>query len=296
MKKTVARVIHPDTRSGARFWDALRGMDAGACLTFRQWIVPAPATVREDGGGLYIVDAPLAVKLASEHRPAENAGRRTAGCRSNKATDEHNERVFRETVLPQVEKAVNTAPEYAALRRVYLTRVAAEWYKQRSLMKATALRDVIGSGSTARWPARTPWKPRDVFDRFVKSYRDGEFTVERRTTQGGITKITTSVYGGVDFSTAPRAGMSAADFTAGHPELPGTVNQARQDPVTDGDVLWLGGESADRASGPPGSGRNAAIRRIVVPLIATVTGLIVIGVAVAVIMLVVGKRPRRRTR
>lgn len=134
------------------------------------------------------------------------------------------------------------------------------------------------------------------FDKFVKSYRDGEFTVKRRTRQGNVITTTTFVYGGVDFSSAPRTGMSAADFTAGHAELPGTVNEARQDPVADDDVLWLGGASVDRAAGPPGSGRNAAVRRIVVPLVATVTGLIVIGVAVAVVMLVFGKRPRRRPR
>jgi hypothetical protein len=293
MKKTVAKVIHPNSPSGATFWDALRGMDSGACLTFRQWIVPAPATVREDDGGLYIVDAPLSVKLESEHKPARNVGRSTADCRTDKAIDQHNEKVFRQMVLPKVEKAVNTAPEYEMLRRVYLTRVAAEWYKQRSLTKATALQDVIGSNSTTRWPARTTWKPRDVFDRFVKSYRDGEFTVKRRTRQGNVITTTTFVYGGVDFSTSPRTGMTEADFAAAHAELPGTVANARQAPIPDDDMVWLGGESADRASGPPG-GRDSSVRRIVVPLVATVSGLIVIGVVVAIAMLVF-RKPRRRT-
>jgi hypothetical protein len=294
MKKTVAKIIHPDSPTGAKFWDSLRGMDAGACLTFRQWIVPAPAVVREDDGGLYIVDAPLAVKLETEHQPARNVGRNTATCRSDKAVDEHNEKVFREMVLPKLVKAVNTAPEYEMLRRVYLTRVAAEWYKQRSLTKATALQDVIGSNSTAKWPARTNWKPRDVFDRFVRSYRDGEFTVERRTRQGDVITTTTFVYGGVDFSASPRTGMNAADFTAAHAGLPGTVAAARVSPIADDDLIWLGGESADRASGPP-AGRTGSVRRIVVPLVATVSGLILIGVVVTMVMLVF-RRPRQRSR
>jgi hypothetical protein len=295
MKKTVAKLIHPDSRLGTRFWDSVRDTGAGSCLSFRQWIVPAPATVREDGGGLYIVDAPLSVKLETEYLSAKGTAGGDTGCkRADTATEEHNERVFRTMILPEVEKAVNQAPEYAALRRVYLTRIAAEWYRQRSRTKATALRDVIDSGSTARWPARTPWDPRDVFDKFVKSVKDGEFRVERTTVDGGVEWTTTYIYGGVDFGTSPRAAMSAAHFTAKHPDLPGTVSDARQAAILDDQVVWLGGESADRAEAGAGTERNTFVRRLMVPIVATVAALIVAGVAVAVTVLVFGKRPRRR--
>ena len=64
MKKTVAKLIHPDTRAGARYWAALHG--EAKCSTMRQWIVPAPASVREDGGQVYVIDAPLQVKLETD--------------------------------------------------------------------------------------------------------------------------------------------------------------------------------------------------------------------------------------
>jgi hypothetical protein len=63
--------------------------------------------------------------------------------------------------------------------------------------------------------------------------------------------------------------------------------------------VWLGGQTTAVPLNDPRARRTApasaaAFRRIVVPLIAGVTALIVIGAAVAVIVL--GSRPRRRPR
>ncbi|WP_033407722.1 hypothetical protein [Nonomuraea coxensis] len=169
MKKTVARLIHPDTALGRRFWDGTRGR----CLVFRQWIVPAPASVHERGDELYILDAPLEVKLESEHLPASPPGGELGkGCAGQSAADgERAERVFRSLILPRVQRAVNTAPEYAALRRVYLSRVAAEWYRERSRTGRTTYASLVDKGDVRRWRSRQEWSPRQVFDAYVRSYR-----------------------------------------------------------------------------------------------------------------------------
>src|SRR5690606_38563166 len=70
LKKVVAPLVHPESPSGARFWrelEALYGDRADrACFSVRQWIVPKRATVHATGDELYILDAPLAVKMESE--------------------------------------------------------------------------------------------------------------------------------------------------------------------------------------------------------------------------------------
>src|SRR5262249_24767437 len=130
MKKTVGKLIHPDTPAGATYWAALHG-DA-KCVSMRQWIVPGPATVREDKGQLYILDAPVRVRMETDYVKTTGVGG-TSGCTGqSQAETRYNEAVYRATILPQVERAVNTAPEYADLRRVYVSRVAAQWYRERS--------------------------------------------------------------------------------------------------------------------------------------------------------------------
>lgn len=261
MKKTTASLIHPNTVRGLRYWNSLRGAaDGSSCLSFRVWIVPTPATVRENKGELHILDAPLAVKMESEY--AKGLGRADpsgGGCRApNRATQQHNEAGFRSMILPNITHAVNKAPEYAELRRVYLSRVAAQWMRERSEKKTTAYSDIIDSGNIDRWVSRQPWSPREVFNRFVKSYTDGEFNVTRKTRSGNIVTTTTYVYGGVDFTGVPRVRLDSGAFRKQWSGLPATVDRSRRtaSPDQDGRV-WLGGEvPADPQS------RRAVTRRL----------------------------------
>ncbi|WP_157619895.1 hypothetical protein [Saccharothrix sp. NRRL B-16348] len=197
LKKTVAGLLHPDSPSGQKFWSEAEATDGQICLSTRQWIVPGTADVHEADGGLFIIDAPLEVRMESE-TPA--TGSLTQGCALNTPAAKQREQIFRDIILPQVEKAVNEAPEYAELRGVYLSRVAAEWYRNQSAARKTTYSEVIDSGDVASWPARTPWSPRAYFDEYVTSYQKGEFSVERRQDTAGGVLVRTYTYGGVDFS------------------------------------------------------------------------------------------------
>jgi len=270
MKKTVGKLIHPERRQGREFWDALRG--ESKCLSMRQWIVPRPAVVRESGNQLFIVDAPLEVKMETEYFKAKAAGS-DLGCaeQADQETD-HNERLYRETILPELEKAVNTAPEYADLRRVYVSRVAAEWYRQRSRTKTTAYGYLVDSGDVSAWPSRVSWTPRDVFDRFVESYQDGEFRVERQNREGDYIVTNIYVYGGVDLTTVPKKPLSGEAFTRDRPRLETTVGTALSTPtVEEGTTTtWLGGRSAQR---PPYSPNPPPTPPLTMPVFYLLVGL-----------------------
>lgn len=245
MKKTVAKLIHPDTARGRVFWSNLRGETR--CISMRQWIVPKPAVVREDGNRLFILDAPLEVKMETEYFQATGAAS-SADCATQADSDtRYNEQVYRERILPLLEKAVNEDPEYADLRRVYASRVAAEWYRQRSDTKTTAYGDLIDSGDVSAWSARTAWSPREVFDRYVKSYKNGEFRVERRTRRGNTIYTNLYVYGGVDLTRIPKRLLSAAELTSTRPALAAAVDESLYTPAAEEDgATWLGGRTTER--------------------------------------------------
>ncbi|GAA2860609.1 hypothetical protein [Actinoplanes cyaneus] len=254
MKKTVAKLIHPDTAAGLSYWDRLRGEQR--CISMREWIVPTPATVRDNGTELFILDAPLDVKMETEYKKLSGAD----NCPGQATADtQHNEQVYRSLILPQVVKAVNTAPEYADLRRVYASRVAAQWYRERSATKETAYKSIVGSGDITPWVTTTGWKPKDTFDAYVKSYRDGEFTVKRTTRSGDTIYTNTYVYGGVDFTATPTAKLSADDLAARHPGVSEAVSDVSGGPATDrAGELWFGNETnelsyedAHRPPSPP---------------------------------------------
>ncbi|MFG2333977.1 hypothetical protein ACGFMM_30765 [Streptomyces sp. NPDC048604] len=244
MKKSVAKFIHPDTAGGRKFWESLRGETK--CLQMRQWIVPGTATVRDNGDELYILDAPLQVKMESEVVKAKGVAGANGCPLQDEATTEHNESLYRTTILPQVQNAVNRAPEYADLRRVYASRVAAEWFRKRSTTKHTAYSDVIGKGDISRWASREKWTPREVFDRYVQSYKNGEFKVKHKTTKGGYVYTQTYVYGGVDFTRINQNRLSATAFAEDHPGLVSSARNALHAPSGTGREVWLGGITSSK--------------------------------------------------
>jgi Xanthomonas XOO_2897-like deaminase len=296
MKKTVARLIHPDTPQGAQFWAALQpGPDGSTCLSMRQWIVPAPATVREDGKNLYILDAPLAVKMETDY--LAGAGVADTSCSNQpQSISAHNEQVFRTMILPQVEQAVNQAPEYASLRRVYLSRVVSEWYRKRAAVDRTNV--LVDSGDVSSVESTEPWSPTDIFNQYVQSYKNGEFNVTHTTQQGNVITTHTYVFGGVDFTRVPERLVSAAEFKSKWAGLPERTARAIDQPTAEpgGGRVWLGGTAVVNAPSQGPLDRLllglASLFRQVLPVFAGAMVLL----AIVVGLLVSGRwRPGRRT-
>ncbi|MFD5015338.1 hypothetical protein [Streptomyces chartreusis] len=243
LKKTTARLIHPDSSLGQRFWNKI----SGTCMSFRTWIVPEPAEVVDFDDELYILDAPLGVQMESQYLDARGSGGSAASCGKQRASVEAwNEQTFRDLILPQIEKAVNDDPAYAELRRVYLSRVAAEWYRERAGDASSTYGDLIDDGDVDDWVTATDWKPRDTFDQYVRSYRDGEFNVTRQTRNGEMIQTRTYIFGGVDFSGLQLQRLNAdSAFSGRWSEMTQNTERATKTAVADKSrpQIWLGGDN-----------------------------------------------------
>jgi restriction endonuclease fold toxin 5 of polymorphic toxin system len=244
LKKTMTAAMDPDTRLGRDFWTRIvHGPDDDYCFWMRNWITPHPASVRPDGDELYILDAKLKVQSEAWQDGSSNA------CPGQTEQRRHyNETVIRDLLLPEMERVVNEGPEYADLRRVYLSRVAAEWYRQVSMQQDTQFGNLIGQGIVGPWELRDDWKPREVFDEYVSlvNATQAEITID------GVEYR--FQYGGVDFSAAPATPMPAAEFANKHPALPDTVDDSVEQPTLDREDptrIWFGGTSVVEKEQPP---------------------------------------------
>lgn len=237
MKKMSAKLTNPNTDLGQQFWGPPDPNALQECVVTRQWIVPKPASVYEADGGIYIIDAPLEVKAESEM----NKG--VFGDPSCPAPSDRMEKVFEQLILPKVEDAVNHAPEFAELRRVYLARVAAEWYRQKH-SRGGLLSSLIDSNDVSAWPALQIWSPRQVFDDYVKSYRDHEYNVTKTVDSGNYRYTFSYSDGGVDFGKVPFAAVPKNTFQQQHPGASQAVQHSYQQPTQNGSgTLLLGGTS-----------------------------------------------------
>lgn len=248
MKHDYAKLMDPRKQPGKRYWDAMtaRGIPCGTVV--RNWIVPEPAKVREEDGGLYILDAPLKVKsvASSVDTPSPNGD-----CELTDAQRKTSQRLVNRHIIPEVEKKVNSGAAYADLRRAYTARVAAEWIRTQDRKTATDYRPVINSNNVTKWPLRganKDWKPKQTFDAYVKSFTEGDYSYPCEV--DGQNK--TCVMGGVDFSKAPKRNTTKIEFTARHRHLPRTAKFAADSMADDAErenLLLLGGGAETRTGG-----------------------------------------------
>ncbi|MBF9072640.1 hypothetical protein [Streptacidiphilus fuscans] len=258
LKKDVGAIIHPGTATGDQFWPQLEGN----CLPSRVWIVPAPAQVHSDGDKLYIVKAPLDVKMETDYLKTAPGQQADSTCpQQGDAANAHNQALFRSLVLPQLINRVNTSPAYADLRRVYLSRVAAEWYRQLSNQQNTTYKGLIDQSNISSWTTATSWKPIDTFNSYVQSYTKGEYHITRTENRGGSLYEVSYVYGGVDMTNVPIQQVS--DDSSMDKDVAASLNTptAQSDTGAGTGAMWLGSPTPLQVAGgtPPGVGLWATI-------------------------------------
>ncbi|GHB79557.1 hypothetical protein GCM10010331_78980 [Streptomyces xanthochromogenes] len=240
MKRTEAKILHPDSATGSKYWQRIQpGADGTLCFSARMWIVPGEVEVRQDGGSLYILKALLDVKTKSDHIDDPYS----PTCKTDPATDARNEELERTLVLPEVVKSVNTAPEYAPLRRAFMARIIAQWVRERHQQgHETSFDGIIDSKDLGPAKLEDGWRPKQVFDDYVRSYRDKEFDITRENTDGGVRRVTRYVYGGADLTNVRLTNVTEADMSQRYPQITQAAQGSASRPVTAPDgSIWLGG-------------------------------------------------------
>ncbi|WP_369360018.1 hypothetical protein [Streptomyces sp. cg2] len=251
MKHDFFKTMDPETDLGKRFWAALPRENGRPCFGgIRNWIEPKPAVVREQDGGIYILDAPLRLKSTPQDFATQPGGE--AICHPSKAERQQAQAVIDQMIVPTVEKTINTAPQYADLRRVYTARVAAEWIRLQDAKTPTDYHKLINSNDVKAWPLRAPnqnWNKDELFQRYRKIFLDGEFRYNVDTARG----VTVYIVGGVDFSKSPKHDMAKGRFQAEHRYLPRqtqtSVKTMTDNTDADGALLLGGNTDATDTSG-----------------------------------------------
>lgn len=242
MKQTQGALLDPKTSFGAEYWRRLGGSSGQVCYSSRMWIVPGDVEIREDGDSLYVLKATLDVKAKAE----DVAGLGQSSCNADPAETARNERLEQEMLVPKIVKAVNSEPEYGPLRRAFLARVVAQWIRDRHAGgHSTSFDKLIDSGDLGPASLRGSWQPKQVYDAYLRSINEGDFTYERTTRVGNTTVTYVMRTGGVDFGKLPSEKLSSAEMDQKVPRLAETIRQAAGQPATASDgSVWLGDTAA----------------------------------------------------
>jgi hypothetical protein len=244
MKKDFNKYEDPcHSQVGVKYWKLLdeeREKLIGACMkkhpgeikesrnilfsaTTRHWIVPDGIKVYGNDEEAYVANATLKIysEPVAKHSTFDiaNQDRRSIskGCldeinRSAKIYGEYVKELEDRMILPLVVQDINRAERYSELRQVYISLALAQWCKERRGAPRGIFSKLINSASLKGIEAQTAWNPKEVWNRYVKSFKEGEYNccLENTTTRsyekegGTVTETLTETKcykaGGVDFT------------------------------------------------------------------------------------------------
>ncbi|WP_020579129.1 hypothetical protein [Actinopolymorpha alba] len=218
LKKLDAELLYRDTKLAREFWKRFQSYNVRGCIGQRLWITPGEAKVYTEGDELYILDAPLKVE-AEPMDIGDTGNRRRLGCaRQAEGVEANVSATFNSLVLPRIVREVNEGAEFAALRRIYLSRIAAEWVRERTAVQETGLEYLIDSGDISSWTSKRQWSPNAIFERYVRDYDKAGFCFKRPSTCTED-EFYRAKSGGVNFGRVVERHVSRAEFEAKWPQL-----------------------------------------------------------------------------
>jgi len=189
----------------------------------RHWIVPGEFNAYGNGEEIYVDNPTMAIRSdpVSEHaefkivnQDAKFVSKNCLEClnQSSKEYNRYAKEIEDERILPLVVQDINRDSKYADLRQIYIALGLAQYYKDHRKPDADLFSEIIKSHNLTGVEIVTSWDPKDVWNSYVKSYKEGEYTCwQNKTTtstyegNGGsiITRTSTNYRyyqeGGVDF-------------------------------------------------------------------------------------------------
>ncbi|MFK0045990.1 hypothetical protein ACIQU4_18095 [Streptomyces sp. NPDC090741] len=259
MKHDFSEALNPDKHPGGKlYWDTAPRRNGIPCFPgTRFWIEPDEAKVREQDGGIYILESPMDV--SAQWLDVDYTVPGSTECTDlSDAEKKAIERSVNANIVPVIQERVNKDPKYAELRAVYNARVAAEYIRQQDAKSPTDFHDIIDSNDVSAWPIRAPhedWTREKVWDAYMQSIKEGIEWFELE--YGG--KLYKQGVGGVDFSKQPKQNIPKAQFDTQNRDLDNTtVNSGKSDDASyrDLDTLYLGGGPATDGSGEDPGGED----------------------------------------
>lgn len=137
LKQYTTQLLHPGHETGSQFWKKLlANTAAGAGLEscFKVWITPDSASVHEkqEGDTVHVDITGFRMKVSCDfdYQSAEKLRKNQAGAAPAimDEADEHALAIFKEAVLPGIQKEVDQGDTFGLLRQIYTVLICAKWY------------------------------------------------------------------------------------------------------------------------------------------------------------------------
>ncbi|MBI4308695.1 MAG: fructose-bisphosphate aldolase [Candidatus Omnitrophica bacterium] len=177
LKQLTASLIYPENQLGKAFWNKVYqraqkkyGTTQIPVNTFNKvWILPDHATIYEHNGTAFITENKLKVMLEQDYLALQ---KNTVNRKND--VNALGSQIIRETVLPELEKEVNTGKNFAQLRQIANAVVLATWYKMN--LKQSLLGQLYANqNKVAGVDVQDKNVKMKIYDQYLQAFKKGVY-------------------------------------------------------------------------------------------------------------------------
>jgi len=178
LKQFTASLTFPEVGVGKAFWDRIyRDAQAKFGTTDipvdafnKVWIMPDRAEVFEKDGSVYVTDAHLKVMLETDYMAAGAVTDSTKAQDKMRYDRDASNSIFREVIIPAIEKEVNEGRNFDTLRQIYHAQILAVWYKVK-LENGILAQVYVDRNKTMGVHAKDKFFPQKIYARYLDAFR-----------------------------------------------------------------------------------------------------------------------------
>ncbi len=227
LKQLSSSLLYPEEGLGKEFWrrvyaraeNALGTLDVPMDSVNRVWITPGEIEVQERGGVAVIVKATLKVMTEDDYLSRD-------GQASGAVTPEKNlmTQVFREIVIPELEREVNSGEHFIQVRQVYNALILAAWYKRR-FKDGTLSKGYVDRGKTSGIVLADKTIRAAIYERYLEAYKKGVFNYVREETDAAGEVLPRKYFsGGLDLGPQMGPALNFRPMEKSLPSMQGSLD------------------------------------------------------------------------
>jgi len=182
LKQLTASLMYPEDESGNAFWeriykkayDKFQTTDIPINTFHKIWIIPDKAVVYVNGANIFVADSHLRVMLEEDYLALEHHDKGLEATLEKFDLTQETKIIFKEVLLPEIEKEINEGKNFAPLRQIYHSMILATWYKKN--LKESLLGEVYVNQNKVHGVALKDKETKNkIYNQYLKSFEKGVY-------------------------------------------------------------------------------------------------------------------------
>lgn len=220
LKQLTASMMSPESDWGSKFWERIYSkvqekfgtVDIPTDAFNKIWIVPEKASIYINDKNVFVADSHLQVMLEEDYLALEHHDNALDGSAGKMSLSQEAKAIFREILLPEIEREVNEGKNFSSLRQMYHSMILAAWFKK-SFRDSLLGKVYVDQNKVQGVATADKDMKQKIYDQYIAAFKKGVYDFIKEEYDAQTQQVIPRKYfsGGEDFAQLSQKALIPTD-------------------------------------------------------------------------------------